>query len=113
VLGVPVPATTSTASTRCFLLCNAERRTRRYAGHRKTGAANAALLAAEILAATDEALYQRLAAWRATRTQDVLERPSIRSCPVEWRPQFFARSESLHRPPGGLLAILGGGQLGP
>jgi 5-(carboxyamino)imidazole ribonucleotide mutase len=39
----------------------------------RPGAANAALLAAEILAATDEALYQRLAAWRATRTQDVLE----------------------------------------
>jgi 5-(carboxyamino)imidazole ribonucleotide mutase len=38
----------------------------------KPGAANAALLAAEILAATDEALYQRLAAWRAARTEDVL-----------------------------------------
>jgi 5-(carboxyamino)imidazole ribonucleotide mutase len=39
----------------------------------RPGAANAALLAAEILAATNEALYQRLAAWRAARTQDVLE----------------------------------------
>ncbi|MGD0729795.1 MAG: 5-(carboxyamino)imidazole ribonucleotide mutase [Terracidiphilus sp.] len=39
----------------------------------KAGAANAALLAAEILAATDEALYARLAAWRAARTQEVLE----------------------------------------
>jgi 5-(carboxyamino)imidazole ribonucleotide mutase len=36
------------------------------------GAANAALLAAEILATTDEALYGRLAAWRAARTQEVL-----------------------------------------
>ena len=38
----------------------------------KPGAANAALLAAEILAATDAALYERLAAWRAARTQEVL-----------------------------------------
>ena len=39
----------------------------------KPGAANAALLAAEILAATDQALYDRLAVWRAARTQEVLE----------------------------------------
>jgi 5-(carboxyamino)imidazole ribonucleotide mutase len=39
----------------------------------KPGAANAALLAAQILAATDEALYERLAAWRAARTAEVLE----------------------------------------
>jgi 5-(carboxyamino)imidazole ribonucleotide mutase len=39
----------------------------------KPGAANAALLAAEILATTDAALYERLAAWRATRTQEVLD----------------------------------------
>src|SRR5580693_4455479 len=39
----------------------------------KAGAANAALLAAEILAANDEALYQRLADWRAARTQEVLD----------------------------------------
>jgi 5-(carboxyamino)imidazole ribonucleotide mutase len=38
----------------------------------KPGAANAALLAAEILAATDAPLYERLAAWRAERTQEVL-----------------------------------------
>ncbi|HUA91991.1 MAG TPA: 5-(carboxyamino)imidazole ribonucleotide mutase [Terracidiphilus sp.] len=38
----------------------------------KAGAANAALLAAEILASADTALYERLAAWRATRTQEVL-----------------------------------------
>ena len=38
----------------------------------KAGAANAALLAAEILAATDTALYERLQAWRAARTQEVL-----------------------------------------
>ncbi len=39
----------------------------------KPGAANAALLAAEILAGTDPALYERLAAWRAARAQEVLE----------------------------------------
>jgi len=39
----------------------------------KAGAANAALLAAEILAATDAALFERLTAWRAARTQEVLD----------------------------------------
>jgi len=39
----------------------------------KPGAANAALLAAEILATHDAALYERLAAWRAARTQEVLD----------------------------------------
>jgi 5-(carboxyamino)imidazole ribonucleotide mutase len=39
----------------------------------KAGAANAALFAAEIIAATDEPLYQRLAAWRAARAQEVLD----------------------------------------
>jgi 5-(carboxyamino)imidazole ribonucleotide mutase len=39
----------------------------------KPGAANAALLAAEILAITEVALYERLAAWRAARTQEVLD----------------------------------------
>ena len=39
----------------------------------KPGAANASLLAAAILATTDAALYERLAAWRAARTQEVLE----------------------------------------
>jgi 5-(carboxyamino)imidazole ribonucleotide mutase len=38
----------------------------------KAGAANAALLAAEILAASDTALYERLAAWRAACTEEVL-----------------------------------------
>jgi 5-(carboxyamino)imidazole ribonucleotide mutase len=39
----------------------------------KPGAANAALLAAEILALSDVALYERLVAWRAARAQEVLE----------------------------------------
>jgi 5-(carboxyamino)imidazole ribonucleotide mutase len=38
----------------------------------KAGAANAALLAAEILATTDAKLFDRLAAWRAARTQEVM-----------------------------------------
>lgn len=38
----------------------------------KAGAANAALLAAEMLATTDENLYHRLTQWRAARTQEVL-----------------------------------------
>lgn len=39
----------------------------------KPGAANAAIFAAEMLAVTDAALYERLAKWRAERTQEVLE----------------------------------------
>jgi 5-(carboxyamino)imidazole ribonucleotide mutase len=39
----------------------------------KPGAGNAALLAAEILALNDAALYDRLVAWRAARAQEVLE----------------------------------------
>lgn len=39
----------------------------------KAGAANAALFAAEILAATDSELYERLKAWRSERTQEVME----------------------------------------
>ncbi|HUB31265.1 MAG TPA: 5-(carboxyamino)imidazole ribonucleotide mutase [Terracidiphilus sp.] len=39
----------------------------------KAGAANAALLAAEILASTDEKLFERLETWRAARTQEVME----------------------------------------
>jgi len=39
----------------------------------KAGAANAAILAAEILATTDAMLYERLAAWRADRTWEVMQ----------------------------------------
>jgi len=39
-------------------------------------AMNAGLLAAEILALSDDALAGRLAAWRATQTQGVLDDPS-------------------------------------
>jgi 5-(carboxyamino)imidazole ribonucleotide mutase len=39
----------------------------------KAGAANAAILAAEMLATTDAALFDRLAQWRTARTQEVLD----------------------------------------
>jgi len=39
----------------------------------KPGAGNAALFAAEILALNDAALYDRLAAWRKARAQEVLD----------------------------------------
>jgi 5-(carboxyamino)imidazole ribonucleotide mutase len=42
----------------------------------KAGATNAGLLAAAILATSDEALAERLSAWRAARTDAVAERPS-------------------------------------
>jgi 5-(carboxyamino)imidazole ribonucleotide mutase len=41
----------------------------------QAGAVNAALLAAAMLATTDEGLQQRLAAWRAARTEQVLATP--------------------------------------
>ena len=41
----------------------------------KAGATNAALLAASVLAIADATLAERLAAWRATRTAAVAERP--------------------------------------
>ncbi len=41
----------------------------------KAGAINAALLAAAILAITDDALAGRLAAWRAAQTAEVAEAP--------------------------------------
>ncbi|CDL86920.1 5-(carboxyamino)imidazole ribonucleotide mutase [Xenorhabdus cabanillasii] len=44
----------------------------------KAGAANAALLAAQVLALHDVALFQRLSEWRQTQTQDVLDNPDPR-----------------------------------
>ncbi len=41
----------------------------------RAGAVNAALLAASVLALTDEALAERLTAWRAARTASVAEQP--------------------------------------
>ena len=44
----------------------------------KAGAANAALLAAQILATHDKALHQRLNDWRKVQTDEVLENPDPR-----------------------------------
>ncbi|WP_446471455.1 5-(carboxyamino)imidazole ribonucleotide mutase [Xenorhabdus stockiae] len=44
----------------------------------KAGAANAALLAAQVLALHNDILHQRLANWRQAQTQDVLENPDPR-----------------------------------
>ncbi len=41
----------------------------------KAGAINAALLAASVLSLADEALAQRLDAWRSAQTASVAERP--------------------------------------
>ena len=48
----------------------------------KAGAANAALLAAEMLATTDAALYDRLAQWRSERTQEVLDQDLDQELPA-------------------------------
>lgn len=45
----------------------------------KAGAANAALLAAQILALHDAGLHKRLAAWRNEQTAEVLDNPDPRS----------------------------------
>jgi 5-(carboxyamino)imidazole ribonucleotide mutase len=42
----------------------------------RAGAVNAALLAAAVLALSDEELAERLEAWRAEQTESVAERPS-------------------------------------
>jgi 5-(carboxyamino)imidazole ribonucleotide mutase len=42
----------------------------------KAGAVNAALLAASVLALSDTALAERLAAWRRKQTEAVAERPN-------------------------------------
>ncbi|MCX8649118.1 5-(carboxyamino)imidazole ribonucleotide mutase [Gilliamella sp. B2776] len=44
----------------------------------KAGAANAALLAAQILALHDQELHQRLTTWRLTQTDEVLNNPDPR-----------------------------------
>lgn len=44
----------------------------------KVGAANAALLAAQFLAGTDNELYERLSIWRLKQTNDVLSNPDPR-----------------------------------
>jgi 5-(carboxyamino)imidazole ribonucleotide mutase len=44
----------------------------------KAGAANAALLAAQVLAIADDTVFKRLSTWRETQTNDVLNNPDPR-----------------------------------
>ncbi len=78
----------------------------------KPGAANAALLAAEILAGTDAALYERLSAWRAARTQEVLGQSLTGVAGVSGILESRQEEKRSIIQPGGIIAILGGGQLG-
>src|SRR3974390_849110 len=74
VLGVPVPATKLNGLD--SLLSMLQMRKGVPVGTLaigKAGAANAALLAIEFLASTDDALHQRLTVWRAARTKEVLD----------------------------------------
>jgi 5-(carboxyamino)imidazole ribonucleotide mutase len=74
VLGVPVPATQLNGLDALLSIVQMPRGVPvGTLAIGKAGAANAALLAAEMLASTDEALYQRLTQWRAARTNEVLE----------------------------------------
>ena len=74
VLGVPVPATALNGMDSLLSIVQMPKGVPvGTLAIGKAGAANAALLAAEMLATSDAALYERLAAWRAARTQEVME----------------------------------------
>ncbi len=74
VLGVPVPATTLNGLDALLSIVQMPKGVPvGTLAIGAPGAANAALLAAEMLATTDAALYERLAAWRAARTAEVLK----------------------------------------
>jgi len=74
VLGVPVPATALNGLDSLLSIVQMPRGVPvGTLAIGKAGAANAALLAAEILATSDAALYERLARWRAARQQEVLD----------------------------------------
>ncbi len=73
ILGVPVPATVLNGQDSLLSIVQMPKGVPvGTLAIGKPGAANAALLAAEILAITDTDLYDRLAKWRAVRTQQVL-----------------------------------------
>jgi 5-(carboxyamino)imidazole ribonucleotide mutase len=73
VLGVPVPATALNGMDSLLSIVQMPKGVPvGTLAIGKAGAANAGLLAAEILATTDAALYERLATWRAARTAEVL-----------------------------------------
>jgi 5-(carboxyamino)imidazole ribonucleotide mutase len=74
VLGVPVPATALNGMDSLLSIVQMPKGVPvGTLAIGKAGAANAALLAAEMLATTDSALHERLAAWRAARTEEVME----------------------------------------
>ena len=74
VLGVPVPATTLNGIDSLLSIVQMPKGVPvGTLAIGKAGAANAALLAAEILSISDAALYERLARWRAARSQEVLD----------------------------------------
>ena len=74
VLGVPVPATALQGMDALLSIVQMPKGVPvATLAIGKAGAANAALLAAEMLATTDAALHERLTAWRAARTQEVME----------------------------------------
>ena len=73
VLGVPVPATLLNGLDSLLSIVQMPRGVPvGTLAIGKPGAANAAIFAAEILAGGDPALYERLAAWRKARTDEVL-----------------------------------------
>lgn len=78
VLGVPVPATALQGIDSLLSIVQMPRGVPvGTLAIGKSGAANAALLAAAIVATGDAALRERLRAWRATRTDEVLaQKPS-------------------------------------
>jgi 5-(carboxyamino)imidazole ribonucleotide mutase len=74
VLGVPVPATALNGMDSLLSIVQMPKGVPvGTLAIGKAGAANAALLAAEMLATTDAALHERLTAWRAARTEEVME----------------------------------------
>ena len=73
VLGVPIPATVLNGMDALLSIVQMPRGIPvGTLAIGKSGAANAALLAAEILAITDEGLRMRLEEWRQRQTQEVL-----------------------------------------
>ena len=74
VLGVPVPATSLQGMDSLLSIVQMPKGVpvATFAIGR-AGAANAGLFAVEMLAVTDEALREKLAAWRAARSQEVLD----------------------------------------
>jgi 5-(carboxyamino)imidazole ribonucleotide mutase len=77
VLGVPVPATTLNGLDALLSIVQMPKGVPvGTLAIGKPGAANAAILAASIVSAGRPAMRERLRAWRAERTREVLENPS-------------------------------------